>query len=116
MKEIIMYLRKMVIIIGVIILIAGCQSTRTIGLMSIGDLEGKKIPENPKGEIRQGEDCGGAMAYTLSYAMRNAVKGTSYDTLVDVEVKHTTGIFFWSNCIIVKGFALDSKEISRERR
>ncbi len=107
-----MSLHNVLLIIALLMVPAGCSSARTIGLMSFGDLEGKMIPEKPRGDIRVGKSCGSV--YTLSDALRDAVKDTSFDTIIDAEVIHETGVFVFNNCIIIKGLALNSKEIKRE--
>jgi hypothetical protein len=93
----------------------GCGHTMTtqVGLMSFGDLEGKEIPPEVSGQFVTGKDCAriGGDPYSLSEAARKALKDTSFDTLVDVEVENTTGILVSANCIRVKGTALDSKTL-----
>ena len=87
--------------------------TSQIGLMSFGDLEGKIIPSQVAGKMLEGQDCSkiGGDPYSLSEAVRNALEGTEYDTLVDVEVDSTTGLFVGSNCVRVKGMAIDSESL-----
>jgi hypothetical protein len=96
------------------ILLAGCghTSTTNIGLLSFGDLNGKLIPATGTAPILEGEDCGGVGGvYYLSNAVRDALKGTEYDTLVDVEVTNDTGYWVWSNCVSVKGQAHNSRSL-----
>ena len=109
-----MPLRKASLLMVLLILTSGCESTRTIGLMSFGDLEGKIIPEKAKGEIRTGKSCG--FMYSLSDALRDAFKDTSFDTITDAEVKHETGALVFNNCISTKGLALNSKELKKKGR
>ena len=90
------------------LLASACSSTQKVALLSTGELEGKTIPANPQGEIREGESCGGL--YSLSDAVRSALEGTSYDTLLDSDVTNSTGLFLWSNCIHVKGQAVKSSD------
>jgi hypothetical protein len=78
--------------------------------MSFGDLEGKIITDNVSGTVCKGKDCGGQ--YFLSDAVRDALKDTEYDTMIDVEVTTKTGLFVPSNCIIVEGKALNSKTLT----
>ena len=94
------------------VFLVGCGHTQShmVGLMSFGDLEGKVIPEGMDGDILEGEDCGGR--YYLSNAVRDALKEKDYDTLIDVEVTNTTGVFVPENCIKVKGKAINSKLLS----
>ena len=101
-------------ILGVLLLAgvsAACGHTATqkVGLMSLGDLRGRSIPDIGAGNVVEGSDCG--YSYTLSNATRDAVKGTAYDTLVDVEVTNTTGLFVPSNCIRVRGKGVNSKTL-----
>lgn len=91
--------------------LVGCghsQSTK-VGLMSFGDLEGKTLPDQVGGQFLSGQACG--HNYRLSDAVRDALKGTDYDTLVDADVINQTGTFVWSNCFIVSGYALNSKAV-----
>jgi hypothetical protein len=77
--------------------------------MSFGNLEGKTIPANAPGDFVQGKDCG--HSYNLSNAARDALKATTYNTLVDVDVTNSTGLLVWSNCINLRGKALDSHKL-----
>ena len=110
--------RNFYFILLVVTFFIGCGHSQTtqIGLLSFGELENKVIPENVDGPIFQGEDCCkvGGDPYFLSDAVHNALTGTEYDTLVDVEVTNKTGFFVGSNCITVKGKALNSKTIPEE--
>ena len=92
--------------------LVGCghKNTTKVGLMSFGDLEGKVLPEKGQRQIFSGKACG--HSYLLSDAVRDALKNTEYDTLINTEVVNETGIFVWNNCIIVSGEALDSKTIT----
>ena len=99
-------------IIGMCLLAAICSAcghtvTQRIGLLSLGDLNGRQIPDDIKGQMLAGSDCG--YSYSLSNAARDALKESEFDTLIDVEVTNTTGVFVPSNCIEVKGRALNSK-------
>jgi hypothetical protein len=87
----------------------GHSATQRIGLMSVGDLSGRRIPEGLTGRIVEGSDCG--IKNNLSSAVRNALKGTPYDTLIDSEVTDTTGLFIWSSCLNVRGQGIDSKTL-----
>ncbi|MFH2043579.1 MAG: hypothetical protein ABIK92_00350 [Pseudomonadota bacterium] len=94
--------------------IIGCGHTQShnVGLISFGDLEGKIIPEDIDGEILEGKDCariGYRPSCYLSNAVRDALKQRNYDTLIDVEVTNRTGFFVPSNCIQVKGKAINSQ-------
>ncbi|MBM9579364.1 hypothetical protein JWG45_19655 [Leptospira sp. 201903070] len=91
-----------------------CSTTQKIHLLSQGNLEGKKIPENLQnlsGEIKEGKDCG--FYYSLAKAFENAIANTKYDTILEAEVTHTTGPFAPMHCIFIKGFALNSDTIPR---
>ena len=108
--------KKCCFIILLAVFLIGCGHTQSskVGLMSFGDLEGKVIPENIDGNILEGEDCAkpGHATYYLSAAVRDALKQRVYDTLIDVEVTNTTGFLVTSNCIKVKGKALNSKTLT----
>jgi hypothetical protein len=101
-----------------LLVVAGCGHTHTskIGLVSLGDLNGKVIPKNVDGPVLTGKDyCHiGGDPYFLSDAVRDALKGTEYDTLVDVEVETKTGIMVMENHIIVRGKALNSKALKMQ--
>jgi hypothetical protein len=102
---------RVICCLSLIGLACGHSMTSQIGLMSFGDLEGKVVPKQVAGKALQGKDCSkiGGDPYSLAEAVRNAVKGTEYDTLVDVQVESTTGLFVGSNCVKVTGIALDSR-------
>ena len=104
-------------VLALAMVVAGCGHTHVskIGLVSVGDLEGKVIPANVDGPVLTGEDhCQiGSDPYFLSTAVRDALKGTEYDTLVDVEVETTTGVAVMSNRIIVRGKAINSKTLAK---
>jgi hypothetical protein len=92
----------------------GCGHIQTvkIGLLSIGDLEGKVIPGNPNGSVSvEGTTCGHNQY--LSDAVREALKDKDIDTIVDADVTSTTGLLVWSNCLSVKGTAFDSKTLTK---
>ena len=75
--------------------------------MSFGDLEGRTLPGNLEATPRQGEDCG--YAQFLSNAVRDALKETDFDTLVNSQVTSETSLLVWLNCIKVRGYAINSK-------
>ena len=106
------------LIVLVPILIAGCGHTAIskVGLLSIGELQGKKIPSNIDGPIVQGKDCGGAFGspYFLSKAVRTALAKTQYDTILDADVTTTTGFLVYSNCVEVKGKAITNGTLANE--
>ena len=83
-------------------------------MLSIGDLERKTIPGDVSGPVLTGrDDCASGFDnyYYLSCAVRDALKGTEYDTLVDVDVIATTGLLVWSNSIEVRGIGVDSSKL-----
>ncbi len=96
----------------------GCGHTKVsrVGLLSTGDLESRMIPRDVKGPALTGtsEAGPGKLKYYLSDAVRDAVKGTAYDTLVDAEVTTTTGVFVWNNTISVKGTGVKSADFPKE--
>ncbi len=94
----------------------GCGHTQTceVGLISFGNLEGKAIPNNPNGPVLEGSSAakiGSTPHYYLSDAVRDALKNSEYNTMVDVEVTTKTGLFVPSNKISVKGMALNSSQL-----
>ncbi|MBZ4202038.1 MAG: hypothetical protein LAC70_02825, partial [Methylovulum sp.] len=86
-------------------------SSNRVALMSLGDLEGKTVLTDAPGTIVEGEDCG--YSYTLSNAVRDALKEKPYDTVIDADVTNSTGLFVGSNCIKVRGKAIDSKKLTQ---
>jgi len=94
----------------------GHLNVSKVGLLSVGDLESRTIPSSVNGPVLVGKDACkmGGDPYYLSEAVRNALKGTTYDTLVDAEVTTSTGLFVWSNEIEVKGKGLDSKTLPKD--
>ncbi|PJZ59334.1 hypothetical protein CH367_01210 [Leptospira barantonii] len=108
-----------------------CSTTENVYLLSYGNLKGKKIPDDIRtlqGEISEGEDCG--ISFSLAKAFENSLVqkrierksvskenadvGVKYDTILNAEVTHTTGMFPPLNCIKIKGFALNSDQIKTE--
>lgn len=77
--------------------------------MSFGNLEGKTLPDTVNGQVLTGKSCGHSSL--LSDAVRDALKDSEYDTLVNAEVVSETGLFVWNNCLTVSGNALNSKAI-----
>jgi hypothetical protein len=92
---------------------AGCTQTSRIAVLSDGDLGGRQLSAAKRGPQLEGEDCG--MSYYLSNATRQALGGTPYDTLVDVEVTSTAGITPFNQCLKVKGWGVRSADLSRTR-
>lgn len=90
---------------------AGCAHTSRVALLSDGNLEGKHMTGAPAGRTLEGEDCGGA--YYLANAFRDAIEGTDYDTLVDVEVTSTAGLTPFNQCLKVKGRGAKSADLPR---
>lgn len=98
-------------------LCSGCSSTVShVALLSVGDLEGKRIPEKVDGPLLSGRDVSSFFTSDcyLSEAVRDALSGTPYDTLVDAEVSAKSGLFWWWNSLTVKGYGFDSKTLPRE--
>ncbi|WP_243394778.1 hypothetical protein [Leptospira adleri] len=97
------------LIAACILFLSFCSTTQKVYLLSYGNLEGKKIPEDVRnftGEIREGKDCG--FYYSLAKAFENTILNTKYDTILDAEVTHTTGPFAPMHCVLIKGFAVNS--------
>lgn len=94
---------------------AGCGHTATsrVALLSFGELEGKVISPAvvARATVAEGSDCG--FRQSLAKATENALKGSPNDTLVDAEVTSSTGLLVLSNCITVRGQAIDSNELPR---
>jgi len=96
----------------------GCGHTQVcrVGMISLGNLEGKAIPNNPNGPIVEGRDAAKPFStsyYYLSNAVRDALKNSEYDTIVNVKITTKTGLFVRSNKIIVKGTALNSNLLEK---
>jgi len=93
--------------------LVGCGHSQTtkVGLMSFGDLEGKVLPESEQRPILSGKACGANLSYRLSDAVRDALKGTEFDTLIDAVVINETGLWTFGNCIMVTGRALNSRSL-----
>jgi hypothetical protein len=112
--------KKLIALLSLVWVTAACGHTAThkVGLISLGDLQGKTISGGASGAggagvVVEGTDCG--YTYSLSNAARDALKGSTNDTLVDVEVTNTTGLLVPSNCIRVKARAIDSKALTTRR-
>lgn len=99
-------------------LCAGCGHTQVskVAVLSVGNLDGKAIPAKVNGPVLEGSTSArpGVMLFYLSDAVRDALKGTQFDTLVDAEVTTETGLLVPSNKIIVKGTAVSSKSLGAE--
>jgi hypothetical protein len=80
--------------------------------MSFGELEGKVIPESGSTLKYSGESCGETQH--LSDAVRDALKGTEFDTLINGEITSETGLFVWNNCLVVSGYALNSNALAKK--
>ncbi|MDD4062112.1 MAG: hypothetical protein PHW08_15605 [Kiritimatiellae bacterium] len=104
--------------LAIAVLGSGCGHTKVsqVGLMSTGDLESRIIPRDVGGPMLEGKAAAkpGKLAYYLSDAVRDAVKGTPYDTLVDAEVTTTTGVWLWNNQLAVKGKGVKSADLPKE--
>jgi len=103
--------KEIVLVLMLSAVFGGCGHSQSykVGLMSLGDLEGKSLPDGADTTLREGQDCGHAQY--LSNAVRDALRDTDSDTLIDSEVTSSTGLLVWSNCIKVKGHAINSKTI-----
>ena len=90
----------------------GCGHTNVsrVGLLSVGDLDSRTIPSTAEGPLLIGKDACklGGDPYYLSEAVRNALQGTEFDTIIDAEITTKTGLLVWSNEIEVKGKGLNS--------
>lgn len=101
--------RRAVVWLAVGLAVTGCTRASHVALLSDGNLDGRRLSEVAPGPVLQGEDCG--MAYYLANAFREAVAGTNYDTLVDVEVTSTAGITPFGQCLKVKGRGVRSADL-----
>jgi len=86
-----------------------CAYTSHLGLLSDGDLRGRIMDGSMAEQVLDGESCG-PYSY-LASAFRDAIADTEFDTLIDVEVTSTTGIFVISNCLRVSGRGLRSADL-----
>ena len=91
--------------------LAGCTHTGHIALMSNGALEGRRLTGIPPGPTVEGHACG--FHQNLSAAFNNALANTPYDTVINAEITHTTGIFVWSNCVSLKGQGVRSTDLPK---
>jgi hypothetical protein len=88
---------------------AGCTSTSRLAVLSDGNLAGRDLTAALRVQQQEGEDCG--LSYYLANAFREAVKGTPYDTLVDVEVTSTAGLTPFQQCLRVTGWGVRSADL-----
>lgn len=96
--------------------LSGCATTVSrVALLSVGDLEGKTIPEAVDGPVLSGTDAARFFARDcyLSEAVRDALSGTPYDTLVNAEITAQSGLFIWWNKITVQGYGLNSRVLPK---
>lgn len=97
------------------ILCAGCGHTSVskIAVLSDGNLLHKTIPAKVEGPTLVGKSEASTynQFYYLSTAVRNALMGTDYDTLVDVTVTAKTGLWVWSNSLEVSGTGINSSKL-----
>ena len=94
-----------------IMLISACSHTSHLALMSKGDLDGKSLSGIKKGKILTGESCG--RNYSLGEAMHNALDGTQYDTLIEIDIESTSALLVFGNCVKVTGKGVNSKLIPK---
>ena len=101
-----------------LVLALGCaraSSTSRIGLLSDGDLEGKRLAGLERGPVLEGSQCHAIVrGITLSDAFRDAIEGTDFDTLVDVQVENRSNGFsfaFWDNCVTIRGHGVRSADL-----
>lgn len=93
------------------IVLSGCSNTSHIALLSDGDLENKNLQNIVPGQTLKGDDCW--YQHNLSDAFRDAIEGTEYDTMVDVNVTTKTNLFVFFNCVAVEGKGVKSSEINK---
>lgn len=107
------------IVIAFALLCCSCGHTKVsrVALLSYGDMEGRILPKKVEGPILTGKDNETFLFCPFSFlskATANALEGTEYDTLVNVDVTTRTGLFVWANAIEVKGTGVNSKTLPKE--
>ena len=104
---------KHTILFALCVSLIACGHTNVsqVGLLSVGDLEGKSLPSVIDGPTVKGKD--NMHLHHLSVAVRDALKGSEYDTIVDAKVTTTTGLFTWNNSVEVEGKAINSKKLPK---
>jgi len=109
-------LSKACIVVMLSALITGCGHTNVsrVGLLSIGDLDNRVIPENVEGPTLSGRSGlpTNSGLYHLADAVYRALDGTGYDTLVDVEVTSRTG-WIPLNAVEVSGTGVNSTDLQK---
>ena len=98
------------LIAAMVLCACGHIAVSQVALLSDGELSGRRIPAETSGPSVSGEDCSkiGGDAYHLSQSVRDALKGTEYDTILDATVTTTTGALVFSNCVKVTGSGVRS--------
>jgi len=92
------------------------MKVRQVALLSFGDLKGRVSLKGIKGPILTEKDyyVPRFMPFTfLSKAAADALDGTLYDTLVNVDVITRTWLFTWSNEMEVTGARVNRKTLPR---
>ena len=94
----------------VLVAACGAVSVQQVGILSVGNLDGRVVPEVVQGDRVAGRDCSqiAGDAHSLAKATRNALEGSDADTLVEATVTVETGVLVMSNCIEVQGTAVRS--------
>lgn len=97
-------------VLAAVLVLAGCSNhAGRLALLSDGELAGKDLSQLAgKGPELSGSSCWPTPS--LSNAFRDAIDGTRYDTLVDVEVESSTR-YFGPSCISVTGRGVDSRKL-----
>lgn len=105
---------KIKILMLAVLSMSGCSHVSNFALMSNGDLEGKTLSGvKHDNRVLYGESCG--HSYSLADAVDNALSGTVYDTLINIEVESTSALIVFANCVKVKGYGVNSKYLKRQR-
>jgi len=104
-------MKTVILIILMAIALSACSTVSHLALLSDGDFENKSFQDIKPGQTLKGEDCW--YQHNLSDAFRDAIKGTQYDTLVDVKVTTKTNLFVFLNCVEVEGKGVKSSDIKK---
>lgn len=91
-------------------LTVGCSShSGRMALLSDGELAGKDLSGlGTGGPLLYGSSCWPTPS--LSLAFMDAIDGTGYDTLVDIEVVSKSN-YILPSCIAVEGHGVDSRKL-----
>ena len=103
------HIKKLVQITILTTVLSSCTTTSHLALLSDGDLENKDLQNIMPGKMLKGEDCW--YQHNLSDAFRDAIKGTEYDTLIDIDVTTKTNLLVFYSCVEVEGKGVKSSNL-----